>query len=981
MKKLMLSLLLLYSTLAYSQESARNIEIHAIDSVLVMRSSGMDPASHTQLPKFIPPSPEVSSLFKFVDYPVSHSTGIPEISIPLYTVQCGNLSLPISIDYHASGRKFSDMTGAIGIGWNLNAGGTISRTVFGFPDESSPVPSNLRSASSLNIKDDYRYLAELYYKDNDPLGTTYDSEYDLFTYSLPGMSGSFVLAGGSPTPLTLNNVKISGTVNYFTIIGEDGTKYTFQSSATSSVSSPYNDYNSSVKTSWYLDRIESADGKHTINLTYESVRLYDNPGGNMQYSLMGETVIVKDMGQRSYQNMYNTIKYENASMALSFSSVRLKEINFGSGKVVFENEAVGGKLKKISIRDVSGVTVKTYSLTHDLLDHTLLDNYKLSSIATTSGSNQTDIYRFDYYPTSVSFASNQHDYWGYLNDNRTSMSNLLPAIEIPFNGYSEIIGHREVTRMPNENRMKSGVLKKITYPTGNSTEFIYEINKFMYVGEVRDCGGLRIRQIKTTDDAGQIQLRTFEYGRFGSLAEMQYELFWGYESLYLDVGSRDYPGYKPYSGHYRQRVFPSEFPQDFSYYANQPIFYSNVTEYKGDASNNTGKILYEYSNPYEGSHTNGIPPPTYSESYSYPVDYPDFMPRTFNYDYYSRYYRFVSCFNSLWQDRSLISQKEYARDNGVYNLIKSAFYNYANTTATPLTGLKIFKYIQIINDNDYHRSEELVAHELALPVFLFADYSITRGRRILSSVTENEVLDGRTVTVTRHYTYDSNFLLKSVTTSDSSGNNQSEETFYPTDAEYKDQAVYAKMVNLNMLNVPLRQTLTRNGKSRSNLTAYIDVGKNCIKPFELSTRKDNNAAEVRIRYNKYDNYGNPVHVVKDNVLNVVYLWGYNGMYPVAEITNATYSEVQAALGTVPESVSSSDTYDSRIDNLRAKLPQAQVTTYKYKRLVGRTSVTNPAGLTTFYTYDAFNRLQKISVQEPGGSIRTVGTHDYHYKNN
>ena len=76
MKKLMLSLLLLHSTLGYSQEPSRSIEIHAIDSVPVMRSSGMDPASHTQLPKFIPPSPEVSSLFKFIDYPLSHSTVI-----------------------------------------------------------------------------------------------------------------------------------------------------------------------------------------------------------------------------------------------------------------------------------------------------------------------------------------------------------------------------------------------------------------------------------------------------------------------------------------------------------------------------------------------------------------------------------------------------------------------------------------------------------------------------------------------------------------------------------------------------------------------------------------------------------------------------------------------------------------------------------------------------------------------------------------
>ena len=962
MKKSMLSLLLLYSILAYSQNSV----------------------NHSQIPKLIPPSPEVSSLFKFVDYPVSHSTGIPEISIPLYTVQCGNLRLPISINYHASGRKFSDITGPVGVGWILNAGGTISRTVFGYPDEDYPVLENQRSASSLNIKDDYQYLAELYYEGgSDPLGGYYDSEYDLFSYSLPSMSGSFVLYNGSPEPLTLNGIKINGTVDSFTITGEDGTQYTFRDYGNSSVSASYVNYYINTKTSWFLNEIKSADGKHTISLTYEGVKLYDPSSTQPRYPLVGETMIVNDLvaGDYLYAGLL-PVESQNMNMEFSFSSLRLKEINFGSGKVVFENEAIGGKLKKIYIRDASGATVKTYSLTQTFLDHTILDNYKLTSITTISGNDQTDTYRFDYYPTAASFKANQHDYWGYINDNVTASSNfLIPAMTIAYDHGLKTIGHKEVTREANESKMKSGVLKKISYPTGGSTEFIYEVNKFRYGLDTRKCGGLRIKQIKTMDDAGQIQLRTFEYNSHidgqGWLKTMQNVDFWGFESLWLDVsGSMTYPNSSSYKGHYRQRVFPSEFPQDQSYYANQPIFYDHITEYIGDGDNNTGQIIYLYDDPFEGSSVYNMPSPSFQEISS--PHYPHSMPKNFKFE--SDSYRYISQYGSLWKDRNLISQTEYEKIDGVYKKVKSTEYTYTDVTEAPLTGLKIFKYIQIKDDYG-HQTEEFVARDLGLPVFLFADYSITRGRRILSSVTEDEVLGGHTVTTTRHYSYDSNFLLKSVMTSDSSGNNQLEETFYPTDAEYKGQAVYAKMVNLNMLNVPLRQTLTRNGKSRSNLTAYLDLGRNCIKPFELSTRKDNNDAEVRIRYNKYDNYGNPVHVVKDNVLNVVYLWGYNGMYPVAEITNATYSEVQAALGTVPESVSSSDTYDSRIDNLRAKLPQAQVTTYKYKRLVGHTSVTDPAGLTTFYTYDAFNRLQKISVQEPGGSIRTVGTHDYHYKNN
>jgi hypothetical protein len=86
------------------------------------------------LPKVIKPSPGTSALFRFSDYPMDYSTGLPQISIPIYEVQSGSLSVPISISYHASGRRVSDQDGPVALGWRLNAGGMISRTVYGSPD-------------------------------------------------------------------------------------------------------------------------------------------------------------------------------------------------------------------------------------------------------------------------------------------------------------------------------------------------------------------------------------------------------------------------------------------------------------------------------------------------------------------------------------------------------------------------------------------------------------------------------------------------------------------------------------------------------------------------------------------------------------------------------------------------------------------------------------------------------------------------------
>src|ERR1700759_691037 len=74
-------------------------------------------------------SPTAASLGKFGDIPVSYHTGIPDISIPIYTVQAGSLKLPIVMSYHAGGVKVQEPAGWVGAGWALNAGGVITRTV------------------------------------------------------------------------------------------------------------------------------------------------------------------------------------------------------------------------------------------------------------------------------------------------------------------------------------------------------------------------------------------------------------------------------------------------------------------------------------------------------------------------------------------------------------------------------------------------------------------------------------------------------------------------------------------------------------------------------------------------------------------------------------------------------------------------------------------------------------------------------------
>lgn len=50
-------------------------------------------------------SPEISSLMREVVSPVSLSSGTVSTSVPLYTLQKGEIKVPLSLNYDASGVK------------------------------------------------------------------------------------------------------------------------------------------------------------------------------------------------------------------------------------------------------------------------------------------------------------------------------------------------------------------------------------------------------------------------------------------------------------------------------------------------------------------------------------------------------------------------------------------------------------------------------------------------------------------------------------------------------------------------------------------------------------------------------------------------------------------------------------------------------------------------------------------------------------
>ncbi|MEN9611341.1 MAG: hypothetical protein RLZZ628_2155 [Bacteroidota bacterium] len=175
------------------------------------------------------PSANATAFGKYGDIPVSHFTGVPNISIPITTIQEGPLSLPIRLSYHASGIKVAELASWVGLGWNLNFGGQISRTILGFPDESAEVTSKgylnggsaiAKDISAGNIKN---YLSGLSSPTSGikalPGLQINDLEPDIFSFTAGNYSGKFYINANKEVVLI---PKQDIKVEFDLITGQDG---------------------------------------------------------------------------------------------------------------------------------------------------------------------------------------------------------------------------------------------------------------------------------------------------------------------------------------------------------------------------------------------------------------------------------------------------------------------------------------------------------------------------------------------------------------------------------------------------------------------------------------------------------------------------------------------------------------------------------------------------------------------------------------
>ena len=176
--------------------------------VLVAKSYSQGTSFVKGSPEFLNiATPNAASFNKYIDHPISLYSGSPDVSIPLYTVKDGAIELPIVLRYNTSGIKVDEEASWVGLGWNLNVGGVITRNLVGEDDvrdtDYKQIIDLLQifDSEANYINNLYRWFinltgcqANMFLKyENESSTSTGKLNPDVFYYSYPGGAGKFFI--------------------------------------------------------------------------------------------------------------------------------------------------------------------------------------------------------------------------------------------------------------------------------------------------------------------------------------------------------------------------------------------------------------------------------------------------------------------------------------------------------------------------------------------------------------------------------------------------------------------------------------------------------------------------------------------------------------------------------------------------------------------------------------------------------------------
>jgi YD repeat-containing protein len=990
------------------------------------------------LPEITMPPPEAAGLSSQAVFDVSYYMGIANISIPIYTIKDKDLVLPITLDYTGSGGiQVSEEASWIGLGWNLNCTGVITRQVRGkddllnqwfYPELSKKLPDDPSVNSNTRTRCDGTTYLETFSEEPpyahlpaddecvwvsghlldlmvdgvrthiglDSEGIPfYDYSSDIYNISIPGFSGQFMFdTNNNPVFLKPNGNRIEWYKEETNIVwkmtNNRGVIYLFRNRSYTKTKSLYNSGYSTTGidniSAWNLTEIISPNGDK-ITIEYDSFgydfnavnssRMRRIPSFSEKHGLEPRC----DLGPSTYPAITEYLTTPSY----------VKAIYFAHGKLTFERNSRedlinGERLERIKLHrktsddsyieernfvfdnnyyfsaSTNGNSYHPYIMGYDSQDSKRLKlqkYYETNPGGTETINNHTFDYNLVALPVKSSFSV---DHWGYYNGQHSNQT------FIPTNSFMDFSG---ANREPSSDKTIASLLKTIYYPTGGKIDFDF-ITTALAAGMARP--GSVIERISEYDPVAEVtMIQRFEYaGVTPTYIQPVYQIH-----KLLFPGECDFVKMSD--------VIVDWSPENF-YLSSETVFpfsesamgrvagFTNVTKYLGENGEN-GKSLFVFKNTF-------LPPRAqYTTATSSQLG---FSPgsRMF-FDAEAEYYN--------------------ERTNG--RLDSQTDYKY-NETTNSFTRVKK-------HQNYYDTHESLIWNGYPLRsadhTFLYAvalywygvpvvwDRCIRTEETIYKS-NEPDILEEVV------YTYESSPKHYQILSQSMKGSNDKiEEVRFKYPDDYSSPGVSIQKLKDKNIVVPIEQTKWVNNKpiaGIANIYSYnsstdlvlpnrasqieTSVGLASIVTSNNGETFDSNY-KTRLNYDLYDDNGNLLQFSLKNNIYTTIIWSYLNQYPIAKIDNASYTEVGNAVSNISStfindlSQSNLQSYiDTKLSQLRTEvsndLPRALITTYTYDPLIGMTSQTDPAGVTTYFEYDDFGRLKNL--KDFGGNI--AKSYDYHY---
>lgn len=477
----------------------------------------------------IPPAPGAANLGKYVETPVDLSSGQPSISIPVHTLKGKEISVPISLSYRSGGIKVEEIASWVGLGWSLNAGGVITRTVYGHPDGHPNIRCHFdageyeKMQKFINGKPDgcdplkFTLVEEYVQYQRDILKeSTLDTEPDIYFFNFNGYAGKLFIDENfqphiiSYQPMKVevyatnppNSVSINREPDSWKITTPDGAQYFFETKGHTHVEAreqgnpytgAYGDRELNYTSSWYLNQIVSPNYQDTMRFEYTSINaevdrhnyqmeqhrieLGGTTDGTTNPQTGSTTVTFGGGGKTTHTELFPLRITSNHGESVEFVQSPGREDRKVSQlprleSVVIKNHQ-GENLRQMSFYqsyfDSFGVASVSADKKHRYkrLKLDSLSIYGIDNAPTPLVTTERMVYQFGYDPTRLPqrFSLSQ-DYWGYYNGRGNST--LVPAMTL--NGKS----YTGADRSADPYYGKACLLNKIVYPTKGYKIFEFE---------------------------------------------------------------------------------------------------------------------------------------------------------------------------------------------------------------------------------------------------------------------------------------------------------------------------------------------------------------------------------------------------------------------------------------------------------------------------------------------------------------------------